>query len=81
VDENNETEPENVPCNKCGRSDLPLHVNGQCAECGPSAVPESHEVRSWEHMRLQWAQGELDETDTAIMEDDLMTLVQLELGL
>ena len=26
-------EPENVPCVKCGRTDLPLHVNRKCPEC------------------------------------------------
>lgn len=26
---------ENVPCIKCGRTDLPLHTNRQCADCGP----------------------------------------------
>jgi hypothetical protein len=30
-----EEEAGNVPCAKCGRTDLPLHINGQCAECGP----------------------------------------------
>ncbi len=28
-----EIEPENVPCQKCGRDDLPLHTNYQCPEC------------------------------------------------
>jgi hypothetical protein len=24
----------NIPCVKCGRTDLPLHTNGRCGECG-----------------------------------------------
>lgn len=28
--------PEDVSCANCGRTDLPLHTNGQCAECGPN---------------------------------------------
>ena len=27
---------ENAPCVKCGRTDLPLHENYQCAECWPT---------------------------------------------
>lgn len=26
---------ENVPCVSCGRTDLPLHVNRRCGDCGP----------------------------------------------
>ena len=28
-----EEEVENVPCVKCGRTDLPLHYNRECSEC------------------------------------------------
>lgn len=28
-------EPKNVACSKCGRADAPLHVDGQCGNCGP----------------------------------------------
>ena len=31
-----------VPCKNCGRRDLPLHTNYQCAECGPT-TPKSGE--------------------------------------
>jgi hypothetical protein len=24
----------NIPCVKCGRTDIPLHTNGRCGECG-----------------------------------------------
>jgi hypothetical protein len=34
-DEPEEEEEENAPCVKCGRTDLPLHENYQCAECWP----------------------------------------------
>lgn len=27
-----------VACMKCGSTDLPLHVNGQCPECSPSGA-------------------------------------------
>ena len=30
---------ENVPCRKCGRSDLPLHTSMRCGDCGPSGWP------------------------------------------
>lgn len=30
-----EDEPIDVPCKRCGRTDLPLHFNRLCAECYP----------------------------------------------
>jgi hypothetical protein len=42
TDEPEDDEPENVPCVNCGRTDLPLHTNGQCAECGPSEDDAPH---------------------------------------
>jgi hypothetical protein len=35
MQEPDDGDPENVACVKCGRRDLSLHINGQCAECGP----------------------------------------------
>lgn len=35
---------ENVPCKVCGRKDMPLHINGQCAACGPEDLPPSMKV-------------------------------------
>ncbi|OHD18120.1 MAG: hypothetical protein A2Y38_11880 [Spirochaetes bacterium GWB1_59_5] len=35
-----EDEPENVPCAKCGRKDLPLHVDGMCPNCSPKSTDE-----------------------------------------
>jgi hypothetical protein len=33
--DNKDDEPVNVPCSKCGRDDLPLHVSGRCPDCEP----------------------------------------------
>jgi len=44
-DEDTEDDTEsNVPCVACGRKDLPLHTNGQCAACGPS--PAANDQRT-----------------------------------
>jgi hypothetical protein len=37
-------EPENVPCKVRRRTDLPLHVNRQCAARGPDDLPASTAV-------------------------------------
>jgi hypothetical protein len=35
-----ELEPEDVPCSTCSRTDLDLHVNGQCPECNPDGTTD-----------------------------------------
>ena len=35
LSENEEDEEENVPCKKCGRTDLPLHTDLLCPDCHP----------------------------------------------
>jgi len=38
------TDEENAPCVKCGRKDLPLHTNYQCAECWPPVKYDAWEL-------------------------------------
>ncbi len=44
-----------IPCVKCGRIDLPLHENYQCAECWP---PHDHAVEGEKGTVQAIAQGE-----------------------